>query len=531
MGQICSISPDGQIDITKKYLLKGESPLELIQNRISQIKEVVTVSREHEESTDIIVPDVCPDTLGIVYVDGSCTLREKQVGAGTVTVSGDIFIRVFYESEEPGRLCILSGQMPYTVTLDAPVAGAGDKALASVRVLEAGASALNPRKLSLRAALGVELQIYQPTELTITEGASGSAEEGIHVRTVSEVWRYPGDLVEKKLAFNEEIRLPDGGPIAEGDRVAAGDLIWQADDIRVLEGKVMVRGSAVVTVLCLPEMGSAVSESRYKLPFSMLLECDSLSEHDSVDLRFQTLQLDTQLVTRGEGERFLYCSIFGAAAALVNKERTVNRLEDLYSTTFGLTYDTTEVTIGPPEPHTICQEGGATLETMSPARRICHVSWKGQGRGQSGSVAGCFCFKIIYEDVDGRICSVSRRIEVEATAEGAGPGSHVAVEAQGIETLIDSAGAVQVSFTAAFTYQPGAAVPYTCIKSASLQADKPLGRARDASLVLRAPEEGESVWSIAKQYRTDPAAIRSANGLPEDTPLLPGKLMIIPFVQ
>ena len=504
--------------------------MELIQNHISQMKEMVTVSREHEETTDIIVPDVCPDVLNIVFVDGNCTLREKQVGAGTVTVSGDIFIRVFYTSEEPGRLFTLSGQMPYSYTLDAPGAGPGDKVLAKTWVLNAGASALNPRKLTLRAELGTELRVFQPTEQSITEGATGLAEEGVHARTASDTWRYLSDIAEKKIAFNEEIRLLEG-PIAEGDRVAGSELVWQADDVRTLEGKVMVRGSALVTVLCLPEMGSAVSESRYKLPFSLILECDGLEESDSVELLFQTLQLDTQLVNRGEGERFLYCNIFGSAAALVSREREVQRLEDLFSTAYDLTYDTAEVTAGPLEPRTVYQDGGATLETMSPARRICHVSWKGQGRSLSGSVVGCFCFKIVYEDVDGRVCAVSRRIEVEAVAEGAAPGGHVAVEAQGIETQIDSAGAVQVSFTAAFTFRPTGSVPYTCIKSATLQTDRPLGRARDASLVLRAPEERESVWSIAKQYRTDPAAILSANGLQEDGELRAGRLIIIPFVQ
>ena len=54
--------------------------MELIQNRINQMKEMVTVSREHEETADIIVPDVCPDVLNIVFVDGNCTLRENRRG-------------------------------------------------------------------------------------------------------------------------------------------------------------------------------------------------------------------------------------------------------------------------------------------------------------------------------------------------------------------------------------------------------------------------------------------------------------------
>ena len=43
-------------------------------------------------------------------------------------------------------------------------------------------------------------------------------------------------------------------------------------------------------------------------------------------------------------------------------------------------------------------------------------------------------------------------------------------------------------------------------------------------------EKGESLWELAKRYRTDEQAICAANGLEQETPL-PSGLLLIPRVR
>lgn len=44
------------------------------------------------------------------------------------------------------------------------------------------------------------------------------------------------------------------------------------------------------------------------------------------------------------------------------------------------------------------------------------------------------------------------------------------------------------------------------------------------------PKKGESLWELAKRYRTDEQAICAANGLEQETPL-PSGLLLIPRVR
>lgn len=503
--------------------------MELIQNRIEQYKELAAVSKEHEEAIDVIVPDINPDVLSIVHATGSCSIREKQVGAGSVTVSGDIFIKVLYSTEED-KLYSLSGQIPYNYNYEAAGAMAGDTAVVAVKVINAGAAALNPRKLTLKAEVGVDVRLFQPSALEIVEGAAGAADEGINVRTAADSWAYLGAVPEKKIAFNEEIRLISGN-VSDSDKLLRSDLTWVAEDVKVLTNKVMLRGNAVVRVITMPENGGGVMENTYKLPFSQIIESDGVDQEDRVEIDFQTLQFETQFVTRGENELYLYCNIFGCATVFVEKQAQVTLLEDMYSTAYDMSFDTAEVYGGTGQPATLQTDADGIIEVEVPAVKVLDYSVCPRARCTMDMISGSFYFRVLYENQDGRVCSAARRIDVETAGEALCAVGCVKAGADAVSVGVDATGAIQISFRAVFEAQTLCKTPRKYIKSCRLDTDKPLGRARDASLVLRAAQDGESVWSIAKQYRTSPEAIVSANRLEGENDLAPGRLIIIPFVQ
>ena len=51
----------------------------------------------------------------------------------------------------------------------------------------------------------------------------------------------------------------------------------------------------------------------------------------------------------------------------------------------------------------------------------------------------------------------------------------------------------------------------------------------DSSLIMRRLAEGESLWDVAKQYRTDETLLRTVNQLEGED--LPDKMLLIPRVR
>ncbi len=500
--------------------------MEVIKNSFGQYKELSPMTKEHDEAVDVIVPDVNPDVLSIVYTNAVCAVREKTMVTGRLTVSGEITAKAFYIGEE--ELHCITGQIPFSYTYDAPVQP-GDVAVISVRAMSSGAGMLNPRKLCLKAGICVDIRMFRKTALELAEDAFGAPDEGINTLTERESIRYMCGVAEKRIAFNEEIRIM-GGEIDERDKLLRSELMWMTEDVKVLTNKIMLRGNAVVKVVTINGGSLRVTENTYRLPFSQIIESDGVEPSDSAEIDYQTMQFDAQMLSRADGDMYLYCNIFGNASVLVTRSAEVKLLSDMYSTAYDMTFDVAEVSAGIEEPVTIQAEAGGTIEVDPAASRICDFHWCQRARVSADVITACFNFTVMYQDERGGVYGAVKRIDVDLPHPAPGSGG-VKTEAKAVRVEVTSQGVIEISFTAAVTVSGICRAARNQVTGCKLDKTSPRGRVRDASLVLRSVEDGESVWSVAKQYATTPSAILSANSLESEAGLTPGRLIMIPFVK
>lgn len=500
--------------------------MELVKNTVYQYKELLSDTSEYQESIDVIVPDVNPDVMEIVSASASCNAREKSLQQDRLTVSGEIEVCVFYRAEQQEKLYSVIGKIPFSHSCDAKGAVAADMALITAEVLSASATMLNPRKLTLKAMLGVHSSVYQNQGVSVTENAAGLPEEGINCLIGSEERLLLSTITEKKIVFAEEIRLSAAAEPAE--LLLHAHATWNTEDIKVLTNKIMLRGSAALQVITASAAGDNVEEHTYHLPFAQVIECDAADVHDQVTVRYQPGQLQAQLMQREDGAVFLKCSASATAAAIVYKKTQLQVLQDLYSTVYATECQTEALPLaGVWKERTAEKQCSETAEPDSPAVRVCSWQLRCSSRCSGGNTAqGSFYFMIWYETVAGKVRQLCRRVNVEMPLETEGA---VRAEARQVSVTVDSIGNLQMDFCAVFTVC--AAQQTTCRQISTCTLDKKNRRKpqRQASLILRAVEAGESAWSLAKQYGTTQQAVLVANRLADGEELMPGRLAIIPF--
>ena len=133
---------------------------------------------------------------------------------------------------------------------------------------------------------------------------------------------------------------------------------------------------------------------------------------------------------------------------------------------------------------------------------------------------------VLYLDESGVPLGAERRGEVTAAADASmGTAARVEEVCAGDVTASVNAGGVELRFPAEFTLLTAEDTTCRCLTALSAEQAEPDD---GASLVLRALREGESLWDLAKQYRTTAEEIIAANELPDG--LLPeaGRMLLIP---
>ena len=224
--------------------------LELEREALVGYETVAEVTLCQEETLESIVPDACPDIARIVDVCGQATLSGKQAREGMAQITGMVRAVLLYQPEGAGSLRRMEVGLPFTCQVEAPGLTEGGTVLASPRLRQAEARALNPRKVLLRVDLAVDVTACQPSERTVVKGVSDPEEGSLCQR------QYQGEdyqlcsVQEKPFTFSEQLRVQTG----TGDTPQLMALRVQpvCGESKLIGGKLVFKG-AVETDLLLQE--------------------------------------------------------------------------------------------------------------------------------------------------------------------------------------------------------------------------------------------------------------------------------------
>lgn len=493
--------------------------MELIQNQYERFILAGQGEQQRELSTEVIVPDTRADVYTVLSASGRCQLRQKTLLADRVTLEGTVELEALCQEEEVGQWQIVRGTAPFSLEVEA--AGCTEDSIAQVRLelLRCDARIRNPRKLQLQAQLFAGVQVFRRESLTVSESAAGAQEEDLQLLTESAELEVLRTVCEKKLSAADQVQPEQPGELLHYS------VLWRQEEQRVLSGKVLLRGSAILQTVCVRQ--DTLIRQEYAIPFSQVAECEGAEPGDTVTVEYQTLQ--TQ-VTLSEGEtQTLSCNLTATASLCLSRTLHLQVLRDLYSTRFR-TESTVEQLACPAwrcfEEAIPAQD---TCQPQEPAAQVLDCRAQARGFvGEQGRMGGMYTLRVLYRCPEGRLHTAEHTLRVL---------SDTPVEARCLTvcagwrelSVQTEEGALRFRLTALLRGRGQVEQPCRQVSRGALNADRPLQSPPPGTLVLRTVQPGETAWSIAKQYGSRVGQILSANRLEPGTALIPGQLMMVPF--
>ena len=241
-----------------------------------------------EETLETIVPDACPDILRIVASCGQATLTSKQTREGAAEASGTVRAVVLYQPEEGGGLRRLEAALPFSAQLEVP--GLTDQGTVHARVRLRGveARALNPRKVLLRADLGVDMTAFQPWEQVCCQGVLEPEENGVQEKiTQGETYQLSA-VEEKPFTFSDQVRL--SAPAGERARLLSCRALPLCGESKLIGTKLIFKGTLELQLL-LGEAGGALTACHESMPFSQVMEVPGVGESGECRMSVELTQL------------------------------------------------------------------------------------------------------------------------------------------------------------------------------------------------------------------------------------------------
>lgn len=496
--------------------------LELTFKEIAGFQPAGDLVVTHEETMETAIPEYCPDLARIVDSVGQIRLRDKTLADGKLTIGGNIRVTVLYTSEESPGLRSLTLSVPFSCRVE-------DKRdcqsiCVDSRLLLLEAKMLGARKLYIRALPEFRVRGYQRCEQKLCTGVENG--ERLQLRRDQVVLPVMTDVWEREFSVAQELPLEDGPE-------QAGDLLMYRVFIRLtgcqhFGSKLVVKGEAVLSLL-LRDEEQRLETREVSMPFSQIIDGEDLPEDASFSCMARILEEEIHPV-RTESGAALGVTLRALLTVRTYRQAAVDYIADLYSTRYNTVAVRRTVAV-PTErpPEDIRAETAQRLEGTGPFVYMTDADITPPelttGEGDRPVVRCTAHMKLLYLDEADTPVIAERSAEVNAEAA---PMTTSVTAAVGPESWQRSGNGFEVRVPVLFRMEQGAEEEIVALTSA--QQMEEIDRSSMPSLVLRRLREGETLWELAKQCKTEEQAILEANDL-EDGGKLADVMLLIPKVR
>ena len=505
--------------------------LQLKKTTLDHYESSGEVTLTQEETTEVIVPNYCPDIARIITADGKVCIHSRELRDGKAAVTGTVRVTVLYTPDGESGIRTLEFAMPFTVESD-------NRVLADCVFLEADtrpefleSRMLNPRKVFTHCKLVTRLTGYQKAPLCFSTDLEAEDQLCVEKRQEQQRITLLTHIAEKDFTFTEEMNLSPG-------RAGAAELLnsqvcGAVTESKIVGSKLIFKGVFSISLLYRSVDGKYDTTSS-DLPFSQIMEIEGAAEGCTPSLRLQLTGSDLQIDGDDAEGRQIAVTLYLHATALLREEQDVTLLNDLYSTSYETAYEAAPLSVTGffetfTRRHTVREvlEIGVVADSILSLTASCgavSVSREGETTVLRTEVN----VRALYLDEGGVPLMAERSFDINSQLE-LPEDCKVSASAACPEEIQGSLGdrGIEVRFPVDFRAEAVSRLKKVCITSAKLDTESPKDSVGTPSLVLRCLGKQESAWDLAKKYNTTIAMILAANQL-EDGEIPREKLLLIP---
>jgi hypothetical protein len=474
------------------------------------LRPVLRETKTLEETAEAIIPD--RDVSEIQYTGGMAVLRGRDVTDGAATVSVGVSASVL-AGEEGGPGEVVEVYIPMSLRFDNPALKPGQLTQAQVQLRRLDAHLVSPRKILVRATAAVTLWVWETCRQEHFRPKPG---QDLEILERTQPLNLLVALGEKTYTLEDFLRLtPEGA----GKTLVDSRVTLTHTESRLTGTRAVLKGNAAIWVLYRTDSGD-LQTGQAQLPFSQYIDLGAGQETDQLRLRTALAGADLELTTDGGGVN-VTLQLLTQAEVWAAREVTV--VADLYSLTAQAEPTWAETAYESLlDRQYFAPVGRGTIPDREPPLALdCLV----------GEVSHTRNGETVEFTLPVRVQALTRQRQTMTAAVNltfrtqAAAGCRFEVEAEDLTAAANPTGDgldIQVSATVCLGTFAAAQLPeITGAEVTDLAQEPPR-----PGLVIRRAALRESLWDLAKQYRTTRAAIMAANGLTGE--LAADTLLLIP---
>ena len=479
---------------------------------------------------DVIVPDIKPDILSLINVDGNVFVTKKEVHSGKVKLDGAVEVFALYVADdERASIKGLNALLNFNESIDIPDANEGMLAIVNYKLIGIEHKVLNSRKISVKCSIEIDIKVIGEEEIEVTKDLlePGNIQYKKENICLSELVGAACQKVEVK----ENIMLSDGKPpISE---ILKTKLSIINCGYKMSYNKILVKADLRVNAVYVADNETMSVETLDSLvPIAGFIDLNGVSDKDLISIDTTLNSAYVKPIYQDLKANGINIEVQIDICAKAYGEKRLEVLSDLYNPVYELNIENKKVVLNQnvdakyeeidlSQVLPIPELANATLLDLSVIPNINEM----KKNGTRTTVEGNANLEILYYDREKKKIDI-KKIELPYQKTFDSTCEDVNVVVTNLEYILRDNGQLDLKILLKIICEDVNHINLNLITKIE-QTD--VKNVPVASLVIYYVQPGDNLWNIAKKFKTTVELIKSSNNLKDDM-IFPGQQLIMPKV-
>ncbi|HHZ06086.1 MAG TPA: DUF3794 domain-containing protein [Clostridiales bacterium] len=485
---------------------------------------------------DFSLPDYCPDIQRILKCRVYPKIYTRNISGDRLDIEGTAIVKILYLDAIKKSVRSSEHSVPFTSSFNMKTTPQNAVATSAVKPEYLNCRALSPRRLDIHGAFSICATVISKCEKEFAEGIDG---DDVQVKTTQIPVSALCGLGQQQFTVEDSIVLGSSKPPIEA--VLRTDMQPIVSDIKAITNKLMIKGDIGVKVLYMTDLDTGNTEVlEYTMPFSQILDVDGVTDSCACDVTAEILTYEIH--TGGDAQeknQSIDVEVKMVATSVAYSEEEITVVSDAYSTMYDLdlVFNQTPVNSLASQPKETCITK-TTVEIGTEGITKVIDLWNEQctatamvEEGQlmaKGKVNVC----VLAEDREGTPFYTERIVDFTypmGHCDIAQPVVQTAAAVSSISYRLNGTDNLDLRIEIKLSAPVFDSKVIRCVSQATANEEHLRQRDHQSALTLYYAGDGESLWSIAREYAVSCDAVMAENDLTDDT-VLQGRMLLIPNI-
>lgn len=483
---------------------------------------------------DIIIPDIKPDILNAINTNGIICIYKKEVLDGKIKIDGCINSNIMYLADnEESSIRGLSSNIDFSKVIEVEEARTGMTAECEINLKSMECKVLNGRKINVRSMIEVNAKVSVNQEMEFIE----------NITNINDIQKLNREFSMNSLlgagetkAYGKDTLMIDG--IDDLCEIVKTNVDIVNRETKVSYNKVLAKAEVSIKIMYLTE-DNRINCVKGKIPVMGFIDIQNVSEDNLCDVKYELKNLIVKPNNVEEHSIYVEAEVGMECQVYENKE--VNLIQDLYSPSVELNSECKKI---------------KTMQEKRKVEDVCNIRQKqviSEIRNEKIYDADV-CVNIQNQNIMNDRIIYEGEIEINFIFSSSKTGGmdskkivipfNYSMDAQGItkESKINS----QVEIESQdFVIMPDESIDIKIdlnfildiFKNVDINIINNIGMDENKSqdfysVVIYFVKPGDTLWTIAKKFKSTVENIAKMNGIEDENKINVGQQLFIPrYVQ